>query len=166
LGPHTRVGVLIVPAHLADPFSRMTRHTGSAPEGFVLGAIAEFVETSQYAMHVKKLRAAYAQRLKLIVETCQALLPDAVVNEPNGGLHLTVNLPHQASANRVSEIAAEQGLAVVPLARFSLRKQPENALVLGFGALPDRLIEASIRRLAAIVRELVPHSRHPAAPPP
>jgi GntR family transcriptional regulator/MocR family aminotransferase len=158
LGPHIRVGVLIVPADLVDPFSRMIRHTGSAPEGFVLGAIAEFIETSQYAMHVKKLRAAYAQRLKLIVETCQALLPDAVVNEPNGGLHLTVNLPHQTSANRVSEVAAEQGLAVVPLARFSLRKQSENALVVGFGALPDRLVEPSIRRLAAIVRELRPPS--------
>jgi GntR family transcriptional regulator/MocR family aminotransferase len=156
LGPHLRVGVLIVPAHLVDAFSRMIRLAGSAPEGFLLGSVAEFIETSQYAMHVKKLRAAYAQRLKLIVETCQVLLPDAIVNEPNGGLHLTVNLPGQVSAHRVWEVAAEQGLAVAPLARFSQRKQPENALVIGFGALPDRLLEPSIRRLAAIVRELAP----------
>lgn len=159
LGPHMRVGALIVPPHLSDAFARMSRHAGCAPECFILAAIAEFVETGQYAMHVKKIRAAYAQRLKMVVDACQAHLPEAVIGEPRGGVHLTLTFPAHISAQHVTATAVEHGLAVAPLSRFSLRRQPPNVLVLGFGAMPDRLIEPNIRRLAHLAREKV-HQSH------
>jgi GntR family transcriptional regulator/MocR family aminotransferase len=155
LGPHICVGAFVVPAHLADAFSRIALQAGCTPEAWILAAIAEFVETGQYAMHAKKMRAAYAQRLKLVVQTCRTLLPEAQIGEPHGGIHLTLNLPVHVSAYEVAAVA-DHGVPMAPLARFSLRKQPANVLVIGFGATPERSIEPGIRRLAAIVRQTPP----------
>lgn len=153
LGPHIRIGALIVPAHLADAFARMAHRSGCMPESFILAAIAEFMETGQYAMHVKKLRAIYARRLTLLVESCQTHLPEAIVSEPHGGTHVTLSLPARIAAENIAAAVAEHGLEAAPLARFSLRQQPANALVIGFGAALERQIESGIRRLAAFLRE-------------
>ncbi len=153
LGPHIRAGFLVVPPNLADAFSRMALRVGCVPEGFVLAAIAGFIESNQYALHVKKIRAAYARRLKLVAETCRSLLPETTVAEPHGGFHLTLRLPPDIDAEGVAVAAAKQGLAIEPLSRSFARRQRENSLVLGFGAIPDRLVETAVRRLAGILRD-------------
>ena len=158
LGPHICVGFLVVPPNLSQPFSQFAQRVGCVPEGFVLTAIASLIESNQYALHAKKIRAAYAQRLKLLVETCRRLLPDTIATEPHGGFHLLLHLPEGIAAEAVAVAGAKQGLSVAPLSRFSLKGQPSNRLVLGFGAVPDRLIETAVRRLGTIIAE----SRDPA----
>jgi len=153
LGPHISVGFLVVPPNLSSAFSQFAQRVGCVPEGFVLAAIANLIETNQYALHAKKIRTAYAQRLKLLVESCRKLLPDAIVTEPHGGFHLAISLPDNVIAENVAAAGSKQGLAIAPLSRFSLRKQPANRLVFGFGAIPDRLIETAVRRLGGIIAE-------------
>lgn len=153
LGPHIRVGFLVVPLNLSDAFARMARRVGCAPEGFILAAIGGLIESNQYAVHVKKIRAAYAQRLRTVIEACRTLWPEARLSEPHGGFHLAVYLGPEVSAERVALAAAKQGLAVAPLSRFLLQKDKGNGLVIGFGAIPDRLVETVIGRLAGLARE-------------
>jgi len=153
LGPHIRAGFLVVPPNLVDAFSRMAHRVGCVPESFVLTAVAGLIESNQYALHVKKIRAAYSQRLKLMADTCRSLLPETYVTEPHGGFHLTLGLPDDIDAEAVAAAAARQGLAVESLSRSFAGKRPANGLVIGFGAIPDRLIETAVRRLASILRE-------------
>ncbi|MGD0191200.1 MAG: PLP-dependent aminotransferase family protein [Rhizomicrobium sp.] len=159
LGPHIRAGFLVVPTNLVDPFLRMAHRVGCVPETFVLAAIAGLMESNQYAMHVKKIRAGYAQRMKLMAETCRALLPEAHVSEPHGGFHLNLELPAGLNAENFCSAAAKQGLAVEPTSRFYLRRQTGNGVAVGFGGIPERLIESAVRRIAAIL-----HEQHEAAP--
>lgn len=153
LGPHIRVGFLVVPPNLADAFSRLARRVGCVPESFILAAVAGLIENNQYAVHVKKIRAAYAQRLKLMVEMCRLHWPEVTPAEPHGGFHLSIQLPDDIKADAFAALAAKQGLAVAPLSQFTARKTGSNGIVLGFGAIPDRLVEAVVRRLAALGSE-------------
>ncbi|HEY5047803.1 MAG TPA: PLP-dependent aminotransferase family protein [Rhizomicrobium sp.] len=153
LGPHIRAGFLVVPPNLADAFSRMAHRVGCVPESFVLTAVAGLIESNQYAVHVKKIRAAYAERLKLMADTCRALLPDTQITEPHGGFHLVLGLPDEIDSEIVAGAAVKQGLAVEPLARSFARKPRANGIAFGFGAIPDRLIETAVRRFAAILLE-------------
>jgi GntR family transcriptional regulator/MocR family aminotransferase len=153
LGPHIRAGFLAVPPNLVDPFSRMAVRVGCAPESFVLAAVAGLIESNQYAMHVKKIRGAYAQRLGLMAEACRTLLPDVQVGEPHGGFHVSLGLPEGLDPALVAAAAAKQGLAIEPLSRFYVRNRPSNGAIFGFGSIPDRLIETAVRRLGGILRE-------------
>jgi GntR family transcriptional regulator/MocR family aminotransferase len=111
------------------------------------------MESNQYAIHVKKIRATYAQRMKLMAETCRALLPEVHVSEPHGGFHLVLGLPAGLSADNLCLALAKQGVAAEPVSRFFARKHSANAIAVGFGAIPDRLIESAVRRLAASLQD-------------
>jgi GntR family transcriptional regulator/MocR family aminotransferase len=152
LGPGIRVGYLVVPECFVEPAFELSRRSGARPETFVLSALAAFISEGQYALYTRKIRAIYAQRLKVLVEACRAQLPEAAPVEPCGGFHLTLLLANAAREQSIAGLAAAQGLSVAPLSRFYAGKASSHGLVLGFGAVPDRLIEPLVARLAAIAQ--------------
>ena len=151
LGPGIRVGYLVVPERFVEPAFELSRRSGSRPDSFVLSALATFIGDGQYALYTRKIRAIYAQRLKLLVESCRTHIPEAALVEPCGGFHLTL-LTSASREHGICTLAAAQGLSVAPLSGFHAGKPANHGLVLGFGAVPDRLIEQLVVRLAAIVQ--------------
>jgi GntR family transcriptional regulator/MocR family aminotransferase len=153
LGPHIRIGYLVVPAALADSFTDMAQRVSYGPDAFVLAALATFIEENQYAKHIKTIRAVYAHRLRTMAEACRSYIGSATVLEPVGGFHLTLMFPDGTDEEGLCRAAAEHGLLVTPLSRFYLRQNQKPGVVLGFGAVADRLIEPTIRRLASVIED-------------
>jgi GntR family transcriptional regulator/MocR family aminotransferase len=151
LGPGIRVGYLVVPERFIEPAFELSRRSGSRPDSFVLSALASFIGDGQYALYTRKIRAIYAQRLKVLVEACRTHIRDAALVEPCGGFHLTL-LTSASREQSICGLAAAQGLAVAPLSRFYAGRQSSYGFVLGFGAVPDRLIEQLVVRLATIIQ--------------
>jgi GntR family transcriptional regulator/MocR family aminotransferase len=165
LGPHIRVGYLVVPPSLVGPFTDMALRVCYGPEPFVLGALATFIEDTDYAVHAKSLRSIYAERLRLLVEAIRIHIRDVVVMEPSGGLHVTMLFNDPIEEQAICSAAADRGLSVTPLSRFyhaGERGTSRAGIVLGFGTLPDRMIETMVRRLAEVVMEVREGSRIPA----
>jgi DNA-binding transcriptional MocR family regulator len=71
----------------------------------------------------------------------------------NAGTHalgwLARGLP---SASQIEARARDDGLVVFPLSRYCLTRPRRDAIVLGYGGLTPRLIDASVRRLATYLR--------------
>ena len=151
LGPAIRAGYLVVPPGLVEAFTEMRRRLAFAPDIYVQSALATFVKENRYALHLKKIRAVYAARLRQTIAALRLHIPDAALAEPAGGFHLTLHV--EADAQRVCQIAAREGLHVQPLSRFYQEPHHGSGLVIGFGAMPDAMIEPSVARLAAILRE-------------
>jgi len=151
LGPHLRVAYLVVPAALAMAFTEMAKRIGYGPDGFVLSALATFIEENEYAMHVKALRAAYARRMGIALAACRSHLQSARLFEPSGGFHLALRFGEGFDEECAARSAARLGLAVSPLSQFYHAIEGEKGLVLGLGVVPDRNIETYIRRLAEAV---------------
>ncbi len=151
LGPQIRVGYLVVPPALVDAFTDMAQRVAYGPDGFVLSALATFIEESQYAMHVKSIRSAYAERLGIAVEACRAHLGEAVVVEPSGGFHLTLRFPPGVDEPTVCRVAGRHGLLVALLSSFHFDAPQTSGIVIGFGTIPDRNVATMVRRLADIV---------------
>ena len=149
LGPHLTAAFLVVPENLGTTFMAAARSAGQVPHAFLLAAIAAYLESNQYAMHVKRLRAAYARRVKLAADALREALPHAVIVEPLGGLQLTVALPPNIDAGRAAQQARDCGFAAALFDRYSLARPAPNRLVLGLAGLPDRLVDVSSRRFAA-----------------
>ncbi|HEY3637820.1 MAG TPA: PLP-dependent aminotransferase family protein [Rhizomicrobium sp.] len=153
LGPHIRIGYLVVPSGLRDAFQELANRAGYGPDSFILAAVARFMEENQYPLHVRSARASYAQRLEAMVRACNNCLPGATVMEPAGGLHLTILLPDNVDESAVSRLSALQGLPVAPLSSFYQGASRKRGIVLAFGTIAERNIEMAARRLAGIVAQ-------------
>jgi GntR family transcriptional regulator/MocR family aminotransferase len=151
LGPHIRAAYLVVPLNLVDAFSDMAQRIAYGPDAFILSALATFIEENHYAMHIRNIRAVYAQRLKAMVEAVRVHLPEATTLEPSGGLHLTLLFPHGLDEQAACRAATDQGLTVAPLTRFCRRGGQTPGLVLGFGTVPERAVDSAVRKLANAV---------------
>jgi GntR family transcriptional regulator/MocR family aminotransferase len=164
LGPHIQVGYLVVPAQLADPFRHTAKLIGYGPEAFVLSALARFINDTEFAIHTKNVRSAYAKRLRVLVESIRARIGRITVVEPTGGLHVTVLFSDELNEERICQMSAERGLSVAALSRFYCatgRGPASTGIVLGIGSVPDRTIESMVGRLAEVVGEVRRH-RHAA----
>jgi len=155
LGPHIRVGYLVVPPNLVEPFTEMAQRISYGPESFVLAALATFVEDTDYAVHTKSIRSIYAERLGVLVESLRAHLGNVTILEPCGGLHLAIVFNDPINERAVCRAAAERGLAVTELSRFyGDRSRAQRGIVLGFGNLPERIVETMVCRLAEVIDEV------------
>ena len=153
LGPYIRASYLVVPPNLVEPFSETARRIGYGPDTFVLAAVARYVEDSQYAVHVRAIRALYGQRMMAFVQALRTHLRKATALEPAGGLHVTLLLPDPLDEPAVCRLAAGHGFGVAPLSSFYQTNAQTRGVVLGFGLLPERNIDAVVRRFADLIAD-------------
>ncbi|MFD9392936.1 PLP-dependent aminotransferase family protein [Streptomyces sp. NPDC060000] len=151
LHPGLRLGWLVPPAGLRKPLLSALEATGGGPSTLEQLTFAHFVETGGYDRHLRRARKAYRARRDALV----AALTRHVAISANGiaaGLHLTVPLPQGTDEHAVVARLSELGVAVVPLARYTISRQAP-ALVVGYGRLaPSRAVWAA-DRIAEAVRE-------------
>ncbi|HEV2561622.1 MAG TPA: PLP-dependent aminotransferase family protein [Rhizomicrobium sp.] len=153
LGPGIRVSYLVVPQALVEPFTEMRARLACAPDVFMQSALATFVKENRYALHLKKIRAVYAERLRQTIAACRKHIPDAAISEPSGGFHLVLRLDGIADEQRICLAAAKDGLQIQALSQFYQDPRRGAGLVIGFGAMAEQTIEPSVARLAGIIRE-------------
>ena len=159
LGPHIRVSYLVVPLSLVDAFTQMARMAGYGPDDFMLSALATFLDEGQYALHLKSIRSAYAERIGLAVEACRSFFNGVSIAEPCGGFHISLLFPHNIDEDACCAAAARHGLLVTPLSTFYRQTARTEGLILGLGTVPDRSIETMFRRLADAVAPTIAQGR-------
>jgi len=79
-----------------------------------------------------------------------------VVASPSG-LHTIGHLAAGVSEIAVAEAAQRRNITVSPIARFALAKVPARGLVLGFGGVGPRQIEAGVDVLRDVLSQHVRH---------
>src|SRR5262249_52476135 len=144
---------LIVPTDLIEPFGRMAKQCGYGPDPFVVGAVAAFVEETEYAMHVKALRGIYGERALLLAEACRGRFEDGSLMQPVGGLCATLRLPEKGEEAVLCHAARSRGVVVAPRADFYQVRRAFSGIVFGLGALPDRLIDGPLSGWAELVHD-------------
>jgi GntR family transcriptional regulator/MocR family aminotransferase len=96
----------------------------------------------------------------MLVNSLRTHLPNITILEPCGGLHVSVVFNEPLKERAICRGAAERGLAVTELSRFYLDPaRAPHGVVLGFGNLPERVIETMVCRLADVVNEVREHGR-------
>lgn len=154
LGPYVRASYLVVPPDLVEPFSETARRIGNCSDPSVLAAVARYIEDSQYAIHIRAIRALYGQRMMAFVQALRTHLRQATVLESAGGLHVTLLLPDRLDESAVCRLAAGHGFPVAPLSSFYQSNARASGVVFGFGLLPERNIDVVVRRFADLIAGL------------
>jgi GntR family transcriptional regulator/MocR family aminotransferase len=148
--PTIRLGFIVTPASLRAAIHRAKQVTDWHTPMPLQVALAQFIESGEFARHVRKMREVYRARREVVIETLTREFADYLEVVPsNAGLHITA-LSRTASAEEIQstvEKASEAGVEVQQLAPLTVAPSGRAGILLGYGAIPTANIGKGLRRL-------------------
>jgi GntR family transcriptional regulator / MocR family aminotransferase len=156
LVPAIRVAYAVVPELLVDAFvtaqSVGDRHAALVDQA----TLADFIGDGHLARHQRRMRRLYASRREALLTALRAsLMAEVDVSEPEAGLHVVAWLKGSLTARTAARAAQAAGLDVRPLQDYSRRRLRRQGLLLGYGAVHERLIREGVRDLARVLKTTV-----------
>lgn len=153
--PALRLGYLVLPPGLAQPFARRRALDMRHSEIGTQAVMAEFIAAGHFQRHIRRMRAAARRRRDALLAGWPQGIPGcAPLPAVEAGLHLCVRLDGLARERALLAAAARVGVELNGLSRYWLAdgEVPDErraGLVLGFAAVP----EDAIGRALAALRE-------------
>ncbi len=150
--PTLRLGFLIAPPNLYDKLVAARNAADVHPPGLDQAVLADFIGEGHFERHLRRMRAAYRERLEAFGAAARRLCGGALqLHDVRSGLHAVGDL-HGVDASRVFGQAAARGVEVMPLAAYYVhRARAANGLVFGFAAVPPAAACRGMERLAAAI---------------
>jgi GntR family transcriptional regulator/MocR family aminotransferase len=157
IGAGLRLGYLIVPPHLVEPFTTAKALLNSGHPLIDQMIVAEFIESGQFDNHLRRIRVIYMERRDCLLDALSRHFGECRITGQDGGMHVVWHLPESLPpAARMQEIAARVGVGIYSLASghaytFNDRKGLDRMIMLGYPSVPEARIRRGIRDLAAAV---------------
>ncbi|MEV4315904.1 PLP-dependent aminotransferase family protein [Actinocrispum sp. NPDC049592] len=144
LVPAVRLGWVVCPPGLADAVAEQKSFSDRGSPGLDQLTLARMIESGRFDRHLRRMRPVYAQRRTALVE---ALANFGIeVTGLAAGFHAVAHI--RADEHAVIEMAREQDVGLYGMsAQRSNRAATPSQLVLGFGNLTERAIQAGIAKV-------------------
>jgi len=151
LSPGIRVGWLVGPADLVRRIGKIAEDTYITPNMLGQGIAYEFLRRGWLTENLERLKSLYRPRLQAMLEALERFLPEGKWFKPQGGFFVGLWLPKGVRAERVAEVAREEGLVLSRSAGFFTDGDASRFVRLPFCALSEEEIFEAIGRLARAV---------------
>ena len=148
--PGVRVGYLVGPEQLIADIRKRATNLYISPGMVAQGIVYQFCVSGDIDRSIQIVRAALAERAKLLAAELRERIPGVRFTEPDGGYFLWIELPEDVQVDKLAPAAAERGVAVVKGSDFLL-EGGEHALRLAYSAVNPDQIQEGVRRLAAAI---------------
>jgi len=158
LFPALRLGYVVLPDTLVDPFLRIRSVLDDAPSIAVQPPLTRFIEEGHFAAHVRRMRALYGERQAYFINIAERAAANIFqVEADEAGMHLIANLAPscRGSDTEIADCAAEAGLAAPALSSYFAGQSSRQGLVLGYAGLNFDEIEKGLLGLAATVQKYI-----------
>ncbi|HJV51764.1 MAG TPA: PLP-dependent aminotransferase family protein [Noviherbaspirillum sp.] len=118
-------------------------------------AAAEFLASSAYDRHLRRLREALRRQRTGMAEAIASHFPLGTrLTMPEGGMTLWLELPHRLSSQAVFDAALAQGILVAPGSMFSNSNRFDHFLRINCGLPYSPEVDAAVRELGSIASGL------------
>lgn len=147
--PALRIGYLIAPKSLIDPFTAAKwlcdRHTATLEQE----TLAEFIATGAYERHLHRARRENAKRRAVLLEAIDEHFGRRVtVTGDRSGTHVVLWPRARVSEEKLIARAAAAGLGVYGISRYYIDRPKTPGLMLGYSRLSIEEIREGIRLLS------------------
>jgi len=154
LFPGLRLGYLVVPEDLVDPFTAARSLSDRQPPALEQVVVARFIEQGHFMRHVRRMRQLYAERQEYLIELGRRELAGLLELAPGeAGMHLVGWLPRGTDDRAASRSALANGVEVRPLSAYAYGQNTGTldrpGLVLGYTGVSCEELTEGVRRLAA-----------------
>lgn len=155
--PSLRLGYMIVPADLTDPFRHARAALDDHPSTVAQPALTAFIEDGYFAAHLRRMRKLYAERQAALVAAAEEQLADLLTIGPaDAGMHLVARFT-PALATRMDDVTAARrveaaGISTAPISTCYQDAAPRHGLLLGYAAVDAAQIGPAVTALAGALR--------------
>ncbi|EPJ84162.1 MAG: PLP-dependent aminotransferase family protein [Pseudomonas sp.] len=154
--PALRLGYLVLPVGLVEPFSQRRAVDMRHSEVSTQAVMAEFIAGGHFQRHIRRMRrAALNRRDALLAGWPEGLRGCSPMPKVVAGLHVAVRVDSLAREKELIEKAESVGVEITALSDYWLPEstEPMNnraGLVLGFAAVPEADIAVALEKLRAV----------------
>ena len=152
LFPALRVGYLILPAALVDPFLAVRRFTDIHTPMLEQAVLTAFITEGHFTRHLRRMRTVYAERRAALLDAASELPLD--IQSPEAGIHCIGWLPDQTDDVALVHAASARDLDLWSISMFSMEPMPRKGLLLGYGGFNVQEIRAGMRRLESAMHSI------------
>jgi len=156
LFPALRLGYIVIPEALLEPFTEMRASIDDHPALALQPALHAFFEDGHFASHIRRLRSLYAARQEVLIEALRCEADGLLNTSPHeAGMHLVARLgPGYPAPDHVAAgCAAAAGLITPALSGFYHGQDKAEGLVLGYAGLSADEIRRDVKRLVTALRK-------------
>jgi GntR family transcriptional regulator/MocR family aminotransferase len=155
LFPALRLGYLVAPTILLEPLLTMRRFLDMHLPMLEQMALCDFLVEGHYARHLRRMLQHYRKLRELLQCELHLHLGSLLeVRAPEAGMQLVGWLPPGKDDQRAANLAAQVGLQVLPISRFSLEPLSRGGLVFGYAGTDEEAIPRGVKQLAAVLAHL------------
>lgn len=149
-----RLGFLVLPERLVEPFARARSLVDRHPPTLDQAILTEFVAEGHFGRHVRRMRQIYAERLEILKQATERELGGLLTLEPtHSGMRTIGWLEAHRSDQRVAEHARRLGLEVAALSSFVTRHAQKAGLMLGFAGVNPKELRRGVEVLARALQQ-------------
>lgn len=154
LFPGLRLGYLVAPRALVEPFAALRRLADRQPPSITQAIALDFMESGQFAAHIRRRRLAYKAQRDALAEALDRRLgyvlePDV----PDQGMHLIAYFRDGRCDVEAEALAAARGVVARAITPLHQVLTPRPGLLLGFTGFPAKAMDAGVARLASALGE-------------
>jgi GntR family transcriptional regulator/MocR family aminotransferase len=155
LFPALRLGYLVAPPELIEPLLLMRRSLDMHLPILEQMALFDFLHEGHYARHLRRMLQHYRKLSELLHHELHTHLCSLLeIRTPEAGMQLVGWLPPGKDDQHAAELAAQVGIQVLPISRFSLEPLPRGGLVFGYAGMNEETIGPGVKRLAVALEQL------------
>ena len=149
LFPWLRLGYVVLPPALVEPFLALRYATEFRCAGLDQAILCDFIVAGHFGRHIRRMRELYAARLSALLDESRRYLNGLLEVSPvRAGLYSTAFLRNGMTSRQAEESAAAHGLETMGLHRLTLARPDLRGLVLGFAAFDETSIRNGVISLA------------------
>ncbi len=152
LFPSLRIGYMILPPPLVEPFLRVRRLVDIHSPMLEQAVLADFMIEGHFRRHLRRMRTLYAERRSALLEAARELPLE--IHSPEAGIHCVGWLLDRMDDLAVASKAADYDLNLTPVSSFSIEPLARKGLLLGYGGYRVQEIKDGVRRLGALLRSV------------
>ena len=152
LFPALRIGYMILPPALVDPFLKVRRLIDIHSPILEQAVLAEFMIEGHFVRHLRRMRTVYAERRNALLEAARELPLE--IDSPEAGIHCVGWLPAGMDDLTLANKAADYDLNLTPISSFGIEPLTHKGFLLGYGGFDVREIKDGIKRLGALLRSV------------
>jgi GntR family transcriptional regulator/MocR family aminotransferase len=150
--PALRLGFIVVPRSLVTPLHGLLAR--SSPRGRTAEqlALAEFIHSGQFALHLRRMRRLYRERRDALVTALEKHFAGmASVHGGSAGMHLVLRLNEgEGDDTGIAAAALQAGVVLHPLSRHTTgpRTHGWNGFLMGYAQVPAEKMDGLVRKVA------------------
>ena len=157
LFPGLRLGYVVVPPGLVDPFLTTVQALGDQAAMTAQPVLAQFIADGHFATHVWRMRRLYAARQEALVEIAKRELDGLVrINRDGAGMHVIAwagaGSKRPMDDEALAQAALHSGILTLPLSSLYVGRANQQGLILGYAAHNEEAIATAVKNLARLIK--------------